>query len=256
MAKKLFKKSYLYKNFEEIPYQDLWNTKGVFTTIRLYKSSSNFLFIKDHLNQLNQSLKKMKINFKLTRKIFEILVHTKIKKKQRQDYLLRIAVNNKIISVDLRQRSQYISFFNAILVNYQRPSANIKNLKYKKILHYLKKINSKSNEVILTSKDKVLEGCTTNIICVKNNKLYLPKKGYYYGITLKFIKNHTRRKIIKKDIMIQDLNNFDEILLVGSGKGIVALNKIPEINWKRKSDMIFNELRFLYNSYISRQIEN
>tara|TARA_Y100001960_G_C14750241_1_gene867991 strand:+ start:110 stop:868 length:759 start_codon:yes stop_codon:yes gene_type:complete len=252
MAKKLFKKSYLYKNFKEISYQDLWNTKGVFTTIRLYKSSSNFLFLSDHLNQLNKSLKKMKINFNLTRKIFDILVHTKIKRKQKYDHLLRIAVNNKIISVDLRKRLKSNFLFDALLISYQRPNASIKNLKYKKILHYLGKIDFKSNEVILTSKGKILEGCTTNIICVKKNKLYFPKKGYYSGITLKFIKNHTKRKIIKKDIMIKDLNNFDEILLVGSGKGIVALNKIPEINWKRKSVMIFNELRVLYNSYISR----
>ena len=252
MAKKLFKKSYLHKNFKKILYKDLWNTKGAFTTIRFSKSSVNFVFLDDHLKQLNRSLKKMKINFNITKKIFNILTFDIANRKFKYDFLLRIAINNKIISVDLRKRKTHPLFFNASLVNYQRTNPSIKNLYYKKVMKYLKKINSISHEVILTSKGKILEGCTTNIICVKNNKLFLPKKGYYLGITLKFIINNTKRKIIKKDIMIKDLNNFDEILLVGSGKGIVALNKIPEINWKRKSVMIFNELRVLYNSYISR----
>ena len=30
------------------------------------------------------------------------------------------------------------------------------------------------------NKKNILEGCTTNIICVKNNKLYLPKAKCYF----------------------------------------------------------------------------
>ena len=50
----------------------------------------------------------------------------------------------------------------------------------------------------------------------------------------------------------QTLNSFDEILLVGSGKGIVMLQSIPQINWNNKSCIVFNELQDLYNSYITR----
>ncbi len=53
-------------------------------------------------------------------------------------------------------------------------------------------------------------------------------------------------------IYLNDLNSFDEILLVGSGKGIVMLQSIPQINWNNKSCIVFKELQDLYNSYITR----
>ena len=142
--------------------------------------------------------------------------------------------------------------FTGILVNYQRPDPSIKNLYYKKIFKYLKLINTQSCEIILMNKKTLLEGCTTNIICVKNQKLYLPKTNYYFGITLQFIISHTKRRFIKRNICLKDLDYFDEILLVGSGKGIVMLQSIPQINWNNKSCIVFKELHDLYNSYITR----
>jgi branched-subunit amino acid aminotransferase/4-amino-4-deoxychorismate lyase len=163
-----------------------------------------------------------------------------------------LAVNNKKISITLRKRLKYAALLKGILVNYQRPNPSIKNLYYKKILGYLKKINSQSCEVILMNKKNILEGCTTNIICVKNKKLYLPKTKYYFGTTLQFIVRHTKRRIVKKNINVKDLGLFDEILLVGSGKGVMKLQNIPQVKWNSKSSIIFNELHDLYNSYITR----
>ena len=138
------------------------------------------------------------------------------------------------------------------MVNYQRTNPSIKNLNYKKILGYLKTINTQSREIILMNKKNILEGCTTNIICVKNKKLYLPKNKYYFGTTLQFIVSNTKRRIIKKNINIRDLDTFDEILLVGSGKGVIKLQSILQIEWINKSDIIFKELHDLYNSYITK----
>ena len=38
-----------------------------------------------------------------------------------------------------------------------------------------------------------------------------------------------------KDILVKDLKNYDEILLVGSGKGVASVKMIKQINWKRKN---------------------
>ena len=48
------------------------------------------------------------------------------------------------------------------------------------------------------------------------------------------------------------LKTFDEILLVGSGKGVVALKNIPQIKWQNRFQVIYKELQDLYNSYINR----
>ena len=252
MANILFKESYLHKTLNKVTYESLWNTKGVFTTIRLIGSPPKFFFLKEHLFNLNKSLKKMNIHFILRPLTFENLLKNKIKINTRYDHLLRLSVNNKKISITLRKRLKPARSFKGILVSYQRQNPSLKNLNYKKILEYLKTINTQSCEIILMNKKNILEGCTTNIICVKNNKLYLPKTKYYFGITLQFIVRHTKRRIIKKNINVNDLDTFDEILLVGSGKGVVKLQSISQIKWNNKSDIVFNELQDLYNSYITQ----
>ena len=55
--------------------------------------------------------------------------------------------------------------------------------------------------------------------------------------------------MLKTNILKKNLKFFDEILLLGSGKGVVALNNIPQLNWKNKSQVIYNELQALYKLY-------
>ena len=61
-----FKKSYNFNNFNSVKYDHLWGSKGVFTTVRVVGSNPRYIFLKDHLSQLNKSLKKQNIKFCLT----------------------------------------------------------------------------------------------------------------------------------------------------------------------------------------------
>ena len=246
MEKKLLKKSFQLKGLKEIPYDSLWNTKGAFTTIRILGRKPKFIFLNEHIKNLNESLNELNINFSINTKIFKNLFINNFVNKNYYNYLLRIAVNEKKISFDLRKKLTTKKFFKGILINYRRKNSHIKNLHYIKILNLLESINSSCEEVIICEKDKLLEGCTTNIVCVKNKTLYIPKKNYYFGITLKIIKKNTKRKVVKTNILKKNLKFFDEILLLGSGKGVVALNNIPQLNWKNKSQVIYNELQALY----------
>jgi len=252
MVNNLFKKSYLHNSLKKIPYDNLLNTKGVFTTVRVRGVGAKLIFFKYHILQLNNSLKKLNISYKINIKSFESLIDKNFKKNIYYNHLLRIAVNSRKLSIDLRKRLNHQKFYKAILINYIRPNPEIKNLKYAKIIKLIKKINIRSTEIILFNKDIMLEGCTTNIICVRNNNLYIPKNNYYFGITLKLLAKYTKRRIIKSNIYLKELNSFDEIILTGSGKGIVALRSIPQIKWKNKSQIIYNELQELYNIQIER----
>ncbi len=254
MVKILFKKSYQYKTFKKIPFDDLWNTKGIFTTIRVLGKPRKFLFIEEHIRNFNRSLKANSINFKIDNNFLDIVIHKLFKKHIYYDHLLRIAVNNKKISFSLRKQLQVKEKFKGILVYYQRSNWKFKNLQYNKILSFLKTINSRSEEIILFKNNLVLEGGTTNILCVKNSTIYIPKSGYYPGITLRFFLKHSKRKIVKKNIIKTQLQGFDEILLVGSGKGIVAVENIPQINWHKRRNSVFNEFQQIYKSYINKQI--
>ena len=178
------------------------------------------------------------------------LIHTLIYNNTSYDHLLRIAINSKKISISLRPRLQFNKFFTATIVNYQRVHPLLKNLYYKKIISLLENNNNSSNEVILTKNGLILEGCTTNILCVRMKKIHMPITHYYKGVTLKYIINKNRKKIIKRNIFVKDLSLYEEILLLGSGKGVVNISAIPEINWKKQSDSIYKETLSLYKKLI------
>ena len=105
--------------------------------------------------------------------------------------------------------------------------------------------NSRS-DIGLCSNKKIFETGTSNIFFVRNDKLYSPAKNCYKGITYKFFETKVK-KINKKDILIDTLSKYDEIILIGSGKGVASVKTIDKIGWKRKSLKTFNLLNNHYS---------
>ena len=155
-------------------------------------------------------------------------------------YEKKFNIIKKNISISLRDRVKLKNKFGIKLVKYERVKPEYKNLKYKKILGYLSKMNTSKEDIALCVKDKIFETGTSNLLFVKNNKIYSPKNKYYRGTNFKFYE--TKFNIIKKDIYLKELNQFDEILLVGSGKGVVSTSYIVDSNWKRRKSKIFNSM--------------
>jgi len=104
--------------------------------------------------------------------------------------------------------------------------------------------------VALCVNNKILETGTSNLLFVSKNKIYSPINNFYKGTNLRFYQN--KIKIIKKNILLKDLNNYDEIILVGSGKGVTSVKLIKEIGWQRKSKKIFK----LISNFLSLEIKN
>ncbi len=85
--------------------------------------------------------------------------------------------------------------------------------------------NSKS-DIGLTFKNKILETGTSNLLFIKGKKFYSPKKIIMREILLNFLR--PKLKNSKKDIFIDELKNYDEILLIGSGKGLASVKEIKK----------------------------
>ena len=248
MAKILLKKSFRVKNLKEINFNSLWGYKGIFTTIRLVGKKPKLILVEEHIKKLNNDTSHFGINYKLSKKfLLNFINNSKIKN---YDHLLRIAITKKFLSISIRKRYKEDKFFEAQIYRYQRILPSFKNLQYKKIISLQKKINLKKEEIILCDKNKILEGTTTNIICVKDNKLFIPKDSYYYGITLQYLIKTLPFKVQKKDIDIKSLNDFTELLLVGSGKGVVSISSIQKLNWYRSSMKIYNFLSKKYSKLL------
>ena len=229
----LLKKSYRLKDLQEIDFKDLWGDHGIFTTMWIFGKPPKILFFNNHLKNLILSLKKYQIKKKSLKSDILKIINKNLSKKRKYNHLLRIALNKNTISISFRERLIPELNFDLKLVNLKRERPQFKNLKYKKILSYLSKMDNTKSDVGLVFNKKLLETGTSNLLFVKNDKIFTPKKDYYEGVTFKFFKSKIN-KIFKKEIMVKELNKFDEILLVGSGKGVTSVKTIKQINWKRK----------------------
>ena len=251
MVTYLSKKSYQRKDLKEVAFQDLWGDNGVFTTMWIFGNIPKILFFKKHIKNLVRSLKVYQLSEKNLKKNILNLLRINIKKNKTYNHLLRVAVNNKIISISLRKRIKSKLKFNLKLVDYKRIKPEFKNLKYKTILKYLSKMDPSSSDIGLCNNKKLFESGTSNILFIKDNKIFSPINKIYKGVTYKFFENKLK-KIIKKDILIKSLHEYNEIILIGSGKGVTSINTIKDIKWKRRSLKFYQILTNFYKIQINK----
>ena len=251
MVKYSLKKSYQLKDLKEKDFNDLWGDHGVFTTMWIYGSPPKILFFKDHINNLIKSAKAYSIQKPFLKSEILKLLKSNLNLKKKYNHLLRIALNKKTLSISLRKRVAPKLNFNLKLVNLKRAKPEYKNLKYKEIIKYLSKMNNTKEDIGLCSNEKIFETGTSNLIFIKDDKVYSPINSFYRGITFKFF-NSKIKKIIKKDIFVKNLKEFDEIILIGSGKGVASVKTIDQIQWKRKNLKFYNIFLNQYKSAINK----
>ena len=251
MVKYLLKKSYQLKNLKEIKFKDLWGDHGIFTTMWIFGKPPKILFFDNHVKNLIKSLDKYGIRKKNLKKTIIKIINQNLSKKKNYNHLVRIALSKNIISISLRKRLTPKLNFDLKVVKYKREKPEYKNLKYKKIISFLSKMDNSKSDIILINKNKVMETGTSNLLFIKDKEVFGPKKDYYEGNTYKFLKTKIK-KISKKNIYIKDLNSYDEILLIGSGKGVASVKTIKEIGWKRKNLNQFNIFLRYYNLAIKK----
>ena len=171
----LLKKSYQLSNLNEVPFKDLWGSRGVFTTMRMVGRPPKLILLKPHLENLIKSTKNYGIRKKNLKNIVMNLIKINTLYKG-ADNLFRIALNKKLISVSIRKRPIPKNNFNLLLFNYKRVDPNYKNLYYKKIISKLSKLDPTKFDIALVSNNKILETGTSNLVFVKMEKFTVQKK--------------------------------------------------------------------------------
>ena len=111
-------------------------------------------------------------------------------------------------------------------------------------------MNTTKSDIALYKNNKILESGTSNLLFIKKNKIYSPINSFYKGTTLKFFTKKIK-KIKKRNIFIKSLNDYDEIIVIGSGKGVVSVSSIEKPFWKRKSLKNYRILLKIYKKEIS-----
>jgi len=239
MVNYLLKKSYRLKDLKEIEFNDLWGDHGVFTTMWIFDNPSKILFFKKHINNLVKSSKMYSISKTSLKSDILSILKDNLKSKTKYNHLLRVALNKKVLSISLRKRIKPNLNFDLKLINLKRQKPEFKNLKYQEILTHLSKLDNSKSDIGLCSNNKIFETGTSNLLFIKDNKVFSPINKFYKGITYRFFESKIK-KIIKKDIFINSLKEFDEIILIGTGKGVCSVRTISQIKWKRKSLKFYN----------------
>ncbi len=254
MVNYLLKKSYRLKDLKEIEFKDLWGDHGVFTTMWIFDNPYKILFFKEHINNLVKSSKVYSV-FKTSLKLDILkILKDNLNPKKKYNHLLRIALNKKTISISIRTRVKPKLNFNLKLVYLKRQRPEFKNLKYKAILKQLSKLDNSKSDIGLCSNKRIFETGTSNLLFVKNNRVFSPLNKFYKGITYKFFQSKIKN-IVKKDIFVNSLKEFDEIILIGSGKGVTSVKTINQLKWKRKNLKFYNILSKHYNSAITNCVK-
>ena len=169
----------------------------MFTTMWIFGKPAKILFFETHIKNLIRSLKSYGISKKSLKKDIIKIINTNLSKDKKYDHLLRIALNKKVISISLRKRVKPKIDFNLKLVNLRREKPQYKNLKYKKILSHLVKLDNSRSDIGLVVNNKILETGTSNLLFVKSGRLYSPINNFYKGSTIKFL-DKKLSKIYKK----------------------------------------------------------
>ena len=111
------------------------------------------------------------------------LLKKNINSKRKYNHLLRIALTKNMLSISLRKRIKPKLNLDLKLVNLKRQKPEYKNLKYKEILKYLSKLDNSKSDIGLCSNKMIFETGTSNLLFIKNGKIYSPINKFYKGIT-------------------------------------------------------------------------
>lgn len=234
--------------------QGLYFGKGLFETI-LIKNKP--LFLKEHLNRINDGLKVIGVN----RTVQEYDVKDAVNKLECKDCILKLVVTEKNIIFTTREnnytKEQYEKGFRVkfsfVKRNQYSQITYLKSLSYlENILEHDKCIAEGYNEALfLNVENNLCEGSVSNVYFIKNNKIYTPsiECGLLNGTVRKFIVQNF--EVVEGQFDKETLINSDGIFLTNSVMGVM---KVSSLNDKKiENSIIIENIRKYYEDYIKER---
>lgn len=227
--------------------------RGLFETI-LVKDKP--IFLEEHLNRLNEGLKKLNINKTITKDYV-------------MDNFYKLNINNCVLKLVVTEEN---TLFSTREIPYKEKDyekgfdLKISSIKrnpeshgvYLKTLNYLDNILEKEiatkegfNEVIFQNPSGYLaEGSTSNIFFIKNNILHTPSVecGLLNGVIRMWLINNF--KVVQGKFTIEDILHCDGAFITNSLLGIMKINSINNINIKDSN--LTKDIKVKYDLYINK----
>lgn len=269
-----FTDKYIYINDDIIERSKLIDeTKGVKNIYEVFRVISGYpLFVDDHFNRLEKSLKKSGIDYshktvdELKQQVKELC---KLNNKYFGNVELRVIVSESnlvtrflgFIPHYYPEPVHYIEGVKLSIIEAERKNPNVKakftNTRLKANA-YLQKTGL--YEVLLVNNNEQLtEGSKSNLFFIKDKEIYTaPDELVLCGITRLNVIRLLKRmhyKIIYKAIKFKELDKFDAAFICGTSPGVLPVSTIESTNFN-VSNAILQNIIIHYNDQISNYISS
>ncbi len=203
---------------------------GVFETLRTHGNKELFR-VKDHLNRLFDSAKKIDLKIKHSKKEVLKMLQKVIKKSPHKIQRIKIiAIKEGIIisSIQTKIDPKVYKGVSVKSIDRMREIPEVKSLSYiSSFLSHEEAVKKGYFEAILVNeKGEVYEGAYSNLFWFEADTLCTREKDVLPGITRKVVLEISPYKIKYKNIKLKDLLKKKEIFITQSVKGVVPVIKI------------------------------
>ena len=231
-----------------------WGTAGAFSTLRLFPKN-HIPFRRDYLQRLINSAKLLQQPWipelsEIDKKLDQYLAESTT-----EEGLIRICLFNESLAFADRPANSDGQPVEGWLMQYRRPIPAAKSTEEKDLYGRLSELDITSEDwIIIDPKDNdIRESATANLIFVQGNNLMIPEKRILQGITLRHLISRLQDSfsITRSSPLDQDISQFDEVLLCGTGRGVAPLSSLPELGWSSRSNDVFKEVRLIYEQLIT-----
>lgn len=226
--------------------------EGLFETMLVY--NNNILFLKEHLERINDGLKILDIH----KKISEEEITKAAEKLKCRDGVLKLVVSERNNIIVYRNNNYTEDMYNK---GFKLKISKLRRNKYS-FITYLKSLNYLDNilehrkckkegydEVLfLNSDSEITEGSISNIFFIKDKKIYTPSIdcGLLNGTIRKYmLKNYS---VVQGNFTKKDLIEADEIFVTNSVMGIMPVCQLENIFFKEKG--LTCDIMRDYKSYV------
>ena len=237
-----------------VEHPDPWGLHGAFTTLRKL-AGNQFIFLEEHLARIINSAKSLGLPWVPPEEELRSRLDEFIQSPDCQnDQLVRICLFEEILAISARPVNSDGNPVEGWLLNYRRPDPSVKCTAEKDLYGSLRELEvEKEDWVIHDPKDNDLrETATSNLIFAEGSELLIPEKRILQGITLqKLLPVLTNEFSVTRGIPDdQNVSQFDEILLCGTGRGLAPLSALSELGWSSRGSETFSRIRLLYDDMI------
>ncbi|HCX04902.1 MAG TPA: hypothetical protein DHM42_10520 [Clostridiales bacterium] len=234
------------------------NKVKVYDVLRLVNSKP--LYFENHLDRLNRSIELIGYEDRYYENDFKKDIEKLVVKSGRTNNNIKTTYFEEdqpikvlyMVKSTYPKEDKYSEGYKTILMYEERenPNAKVLNEERRKIVNEILKDVGADEAIFLTENKVVLEGSRSNLFFVKGEKIITsPDERVLLGTTRQKILEICEKNnisVLKREIMLDELNFFDAAFVTGTSIDIMPINRIDTIRFSTNNKVV-KKLTGLYN---------